>query len=416
LTIYQYLNKDCDNNVNTAGNYYFKRDGSSVSASTSPGTNGNLNIWQVETTTTTTPGSASVAQYVPPVSGSTEAPPVEDGTYVIYNPSSDIVFSSETKTNSGGAVGFAPATKSGSGVTGFSLSGDILTTDIANAYEITHKTDGAYNEYYIKNSEGKYLTITAGTNNSLTFSDNASSVFIYGRTQDADTIHFYSGQTFVDYFSSNGNVISTWGDSSSNLTSNTNGNTIYKLYAREEGTVEVPAGKEELYNALVEGVSVVPGTYSNASYQPLFAALEDGYAVFKDENASADQIAAATAAIATAMAGLEVEYKSLSTTLYKYGYNASATGANRYANGGATFNTLTYAGTKAMLEDENGPYLAQIKTAIGYDTNTWASDTEKATALETAIDKYARGRIIISDATPQSYYTVGLIIVVIRPT
>ena len=379
LTIYQSLEKDCDNNVNTAGNYYFKRDGSSVSASTSPGTDGNLNIWQVETTTTTTPDSATVAQYVPPVAGSTLVPPVENGVYVIYNNDSrtDANYSDGILTNTIDSVGIpieitAPVD-------------GIITTDPVNAYTFT-LVDGTTNDYYIQNSEGKYLSFgTSG--GSIAFSDSATSLKVYGRTDGSIFIYNDSNQ-FLDhwYNGSTQDHYNTW----ESTTSATDVNRIFNLYRNESGGIDVPAGKEELYNALYDGVQVVPGTYSNSSYQPLFTALEDGYDVFNSETATDEEIANAAAAIRTAMAGLEIEHKFVPTTLYKYGYNPSS--STPYSVGGATFNATTYASMEAIIRAD-ADIMAQIEAAVSVDNDGNAltlTDEEKETAITTAVEKYAK--------------------------
>lgn len=378
LTIRQYLAKDCNNNVNTAGNYYFKRDGSSVSASTSPGTNGNLNIWQVETTTTTTSGSAAIAQYVPPVAGSTLVPPVENGTYVVYNDDTRYSNASGILTNTIDSVGI-PIEKS------LPVDG-IITTDPANAYTFT-LVDGTTNEYYIKNSSGKYLSFgTSG--GSIAYSDSATSLKVYGRTDGSIYIYNDSNQ-FLDhwYNGSTQDHYNTW----ESTTSATDVNRIFVLYRNEAGGIEVPAGKEDLYNALYEGVQVVPGTYSNASYQVLFTALEEGYDVFLNENATADEIAQYTTRINEAIAGLTIEHKFVPTTLYKYGYDLS--GTTPYSSGGATFNALTYASMEEKIRADAN-LMAQIEAVIDTDADgnarTWASDTERTTALDTVIEKYAR--------------------------
>ncbi len=349
-------------------NYY--GNSSSVVSEWNPGTP--LTFYKVETVTASADG---VTMWFPTASDE-PAPPVENGEYVIYN-NSYIAGGTQVSNSAGTYTGLERVAET--------PVNNVITTLRADAYTFT-LVDGTTNQYYITNSEGKYITMGSG-NGTVTLTDTQTALNVYGTSDNRVVI--YKGSYNFDNFQDANNMFSCWSGSYTSAGSNQI-MSLYKTDSSSGSGVAVPAGKEDLYEALVEAVQVVPGTYSNASYQPLFTALEDGYAVFKDENASADQIAAATAAIATAMAGLEVEYKSLPTTLYKYGYNASATGTNRYANGGTTFNTLTYADTKAMLEDANGPYLAQIKAAIGYDTNTWASDSEKATALETAIDKYAR--------------------------
>ena len=308
-------------------------------------------------------GTGSNAQY-----------PVEDGTYVIYNDDTRYPGNSGILTNTKDSIGIP--------IEITTPVNDVITTDPVNAYTFT-RVDGTTDEYYIRNSEGKYLSFGSG-GGSIAFSDSAASLKVFARSDGTINIYNDAGQFLDHYYSASQNHYNTW----SSTTSATDVNRIFALYRNESGAVDIPAGKEDLYDALYEGVQVAPGEYSNATYQPLFKAIKDGYAVFNDENATADDIAAAEQAITLAMGNLEVEYKALPTTLYKYGYRPSE--SSPYSQGGIPFNALTYASMKETLSDENGPYLAQIKTAIGYDTRTWASDSEKATALDAAIDQYAR--------------------------
>ncbi len=299
---------------------------------------------------------------------------IETGKYVIYNDDTRYSNASGILTGTIDSIGIP--------IEITTPSNGIITTESENAYTIT-LVDGTTDEYYIQNSEGKYLTI-GSSGGSISFSDTATSVNVYAR--DDGSVNIYnanSGQFLDHYYSASQNHYNTW----SSTTSATDVNRIFVLYRNESGGIDVPAGKEDLYNALHDGIQVAPGTYSNASYQALFTALEDGWAVFENDSATETEITNATNAILTAYAALEVEYKYIPSTLWKYGYNPNS--STPYADGGAMFNAKTYASMEAIIR-ANDNLVSQIKTAIGYDTATWASDTEKETALDTTISEYAR--------------------------
>lgn len=300
---------------------------------------------------------------------------IETGKYVIYN--------NDTRTGANYSDGILSGTIDSVGIPIVitAPSNGIITTESENAYTIT-LVDEATSEYTIQNSEGKYLSI-GSSGGSISFSDTQTTVNVFARADGS--INIYKGSQFLDhwYNGSTQDHYNTW----SSTTSATDVNRIFVLYRNETGGVDVPAGKEALYNALYEGIQVAPGTYSNASYNALFTALEDGWAVFENDNATETEITNATNAILTAYAALEVEYKYIPTTLWKYGYNPNS--STPYADGGALFNAKTYASMEAIIRADDN-LMSQIKTAIGYDTATWASDTEKETALDTAISMYAR--------------------------
>ena len=321
-----------------------------------------LTLYEVETVTTSADG---VTMWLPTASDEI-APPVENGEYVIYD--SNYIMSGETSSVGLGQVAETP-------------SNNVITTFKTNAYTFT-LVDGTTNQYYIKNSEGKYLTI-GSTNGSVALSDTATSLYVYGTTDN--NVVIYSGSQALDHYVNEGGF-NTW---SSTYTSASE-NQKMTLYKNENPSItdNIPAEKQELYNALVEGIQHAPGTYSASSYQTLFDALTAGYDVLEDENATEAEITNATVAINTAIAGLGIEYKYFPSTIYKYGYNPANTSAP-YDIGGATFNAQTYASMEAkILADDN--LMTQIKAAIGYDTETWASDEEKATALDAMVDAYAR--------------------------
>lgn len=302
--------------------------------------------------------------------------PVENGTYVIYN--------DDTRYSNASGILSGIIDSIGIPIVQVTPSDSIITTESANAYTFT-LVDGTTDKYYIKNSSGQYLSI-GSSGGSIAFSDTATSVTVTARDDGSVFIYNADSSQFLDhYYSDSQNHYNTW----SSTTSATDVNRIFMLYRNESGGAEIPAGKEDLYNALYSGIQIAPGVYSNATYKPFFEALQAGYETFKDDSATADEIAERTEAILLARDALALEYKYMPTTLWKYGYNPDATGEDRYIDGGNLFNTQTYESMKAIITADDD-LMSQIKTAVGYDTATWASDTEKETALDTAVEKYAQ--------------------------
>ncbi len=351
-------------------NYY--GNSSSVISEWNPGTA--ITFYKVETVTTSADG---VTMWIP--TASTElASPVENGEYVIYN--SNYIVGGETKTNYHSSLG--------RDVYGFvrvaeTPTDNVITALRTNAYTFT-LVDGTTNQYYITNSEGKYITI-GSQSGEVTLSDTAESVYVYG-TDDNRVVIYNNGANF-DNFQDANDMFSSWTGSHTSAGSNQ----IMTLYKNENSisSADIPEEKVDLYNALIEGIQYAPGTYSTASYDALFTALEEGYAVLENENATADEIANATTAINEAIAGLTIEYKYMPSTLYKYGYVPESD--TPYNDGGNLFNTQTYESMEEIIRADDN-LVSQIKTAIDYDgTNgtTWL-DGEADAALDTAITAYAQ--------------------------
>ena len=316
-----------------------------------------LTLYKVETVTTS---SGNVYKWIP----SSEAqvvPPVEDGEYVIYDGS--YIMSGETSDVGLGQVAETP-------------SNNIITTNPVYDWKFT-LVDGTTNQYYIQNSEDKYLSIGSSAG-SISLSDTAVALTVTGQS-NYDIIVVANGQALDHYVNEGG--FNTWSSSASD-------NQKMTLYRKESGVTDIAANKQDLYAALQEGIQYAPGTYTVDTYQKLFDALEAGYAVLEDDAATDEQITNATTAINEAIDGLTIEKKTFPATLYKYGYNPDSTDS-KYTNG-AAFNEQTYASMKAIIEADDN-LVAQIKTAIDYDgTNgtTWL-DGEADTALDTAITAYA---------------------------
>lgn len=347
-------------------NYY--GNSSSVISEWNPGTA--ITFYKVETVTTSANG---VTMWIP--TASTElAPPVEEGEYVIYS-NSYIAGGTQVTNTAGTYTGLERVAET--------PVSDVITALRANAYTFT-LVDGTTNQYYITNSEGKYITMGSG-NGSVTLTDTATALYVYGTTDNRVVI--YSGSYVFDNFEDANNMFSCW----SGTYTSAGSNQIMTLYKNENATdsADVPAEKLALYEALVAGIQYAPGTYSNSTYEALFTALQDGYAVLENDAATTEQIEQATVAITNAIAGLAVEYKYIPATLYKYGYVPE--GDTPYNDGGALFNAKTYESMEAIIRADDD-LMSQIKTAIDYDgTNgtTWL-DGEADTALDTAIAMYAQ--------------------------
>ncbi len=312
--------------------------------------------------------SGNLAKWIPTASNEL-LPPVENGGYVIYN--LNYILSNETKTNGSntGTVRIAETPVS-----------DVITTYSAYEYTFT-LVDGTTNQYYIQNSEGKYLTMGSG-NGTVTFSDDPVELTVYGRTDG--TVNIYRGSYLLDNFQDANNMFSCWSSS----TSSAGSNQIFTLYRNESGisSGNLSSARSALLSALTEGITHAPGVYSTESYQTLFDALEAGYALYNNAAATDDELSAATLAINNAISGLSIEYKYIPSTIYKYGYNPSAD--SPYSVGGEAYNVQTIASLKAMiLADDN--LVAQIKETIGYDTRTDWGDGMADAALEDAVDAYA---------------------------
>lgn len=305
--------------------------------------------------------------------------PVENGIYVIYN--------NDSRTGDdysdgilSGRIEALNTTQNGIPIVITAPSNNIITTESENAYTFT-LVDGTTDEYYIQNYEGKYLSI-GSSGGSVSFSDTATSVNVYARDDGSVFIYNADSSQFLDHwYNSTQDHYSTW----SSTISATDVNRIFVLY-KNESTVTVPAGKEDLYNSLQEGIEYAPGTYSTASYTALFEALEAGYEVFEDDAATDEEITNATAAINEAIAGLEMDYKYFPSTIYKYGYNPDS--STPYSQGGIPFNAQTYASMEEIIRADDN-LMSQIKEVIGYDTESW-NDGEADTALDTAVTAYAK--------------------------
>lgn len=299
---------------------------------------------------------------------------IENGTYIIYNPSpvydSNIPAALTNQYYSYGKL------KSDTAV---SLSSTELTSSADNEYTFTFVSGSSY---YIQDSAGKYLNI--GTDNStLSVSDTpqALTVFVQGDRK----ICIYSGRQFLDMYSGEtGRPFSTW-ESSTGSVNNNNKVTLYKKTV--SGSTGSSSAKKNLYDALQRGAGVIIEHYSGLSVKTFVEAFENGLSVFNNADSTDDDFNAAAEAILTAIDGLGVEIRKLPATIYKYGYSNAASGQD-YSLGGKAMNKLTYEAMKEKITT-NSEILDQIKTIIGYNTDTWGEGYADA-ALEKAVNIYAK--------------------------
>ncbi len=169
---------------------------------------------------------------------------VENDDYVIYNQN---YIMSGTAHSSGGAERIA-----------YTPSNNEITTDVVNDYKFT-LVEGTTDQYYIQNSEGKYLTMTS-ENDSLTFTDTETALTVEATTDGKVTIS--SGSQYLDHFSSaSTKKFGSWAVDSSGV----NANKKLELYSKETyaGDGGASAGEKNYneYSALASGTPIENGKY-----------------------------------------------------------------------------------------------------------------------------------------------------------
>lgn len=300
---------------------------------------------------------------------------IEDGTYIIYNPSPNYYSNQPAAmSNVSQKTGYLNSDST------VSLNSTVLTSAADNEYTFTYVSDS---KYYIQDSTGKYLNI-GSTNSTLSLSDTpqALNVYVYSNKR----ISIYSGGQFVDMYSnstSDGRPFSTW----ATTVTNANNNNKFSLYKKPSSSEPASEGRTALYNALKYGAQHNPVLYSFTSAKAFIEAMESGLNVYNDENSTEAQLVAAAKAINDAIAGLGTEIRKLPATLYKYGYS-NAGSAQNYSAGGSYMNKIAYSQMKKRILADN-EIMDQIKNIIGYDDTSWA-DGYADTALEQAVNAYAK--------------------------
>ncbi len=262
----------------------------------------------------------------------------------------------------------------------------------ANEYSFISQGNG---NYYIRHKQtGYYLYIINGTlwayetspqSFSVTVNDDGSLSIAYAS--------MWSGTTYIGFNPNNTGYISavtTFSDTCK-----------IRLYSDEvpvsgggsgeSGGNESSGGSNEklaLYNALYDGIEEDYSIYTRASFENLLRKLEDGVAVFSDENSSSADYVAATEAIYAAIAALEMDIKKIDGTLFKYGYS-NINGSQDYSSGGVLMNDVALRQMKtAILADVN--LVNQIKEIIGYDDSSFGWTGNRADeVLEEVAEAYA---------------------------
>ncbi len=298
--------------------------------------------------------------------------PVADGKYIITQRNNDY----EQKTNNVTDVmdiTTVPENGAFAEKSDVSISDNKITTSVA--YELNFSlVGGTNNYYYISNNSGQYLTMTTA-DTSLSFTPNPTPLVVEANEHGVVYIsHPSKSDQYIDHYERG--VFGCWGG-------NKNQNNCLRLF-RYEQMLSQTDKKLELFNKLHEAIAIDQGNYSDESYNNLLLAIKDGIDSYNNDTTDAEWQAAIDA-IDRAIAKLEIAKASFPATIYKYGY----TSASNYAGGGKDFNEITYM-EMADVINSTPAILDQIKTLIGYDTATWASDSERETALQNIVKEYAK--------------------------
>ena len=269
-----------------------------------------------------------------------------------------------------------------------------FVTSRDNAFEFVWVTG---NQYYIKNSTtGKYIYdngwgLCLGTTPqayTVEANDDGTVTIYYYFTGYAEKDVWVENQYRCFYYS--WDTVNDPGQTWDHFLFGTskNENAKFRLYSKTPVKDEtVPYEKLELYNALHDGIKEDYSKYTRASFEALLTALEEGVRVFKDENSTNADYAAATQAIRDAINGLSMDIKKIDGTLFKYGYS-NADGTPDYSSGGILMNDIAIRQMKrAILADDN--LVNQLKAIIGYDDAKWAPGAADK-ALEDIAFVYAK--------------------------
>lgn len=216
--------------------------------------------------------------------------PLPDGEYIVYNQGYVMTGTTGTGTVSSGSV---------IGITRESATpanGKIETSE-ANELTFTLVSESS-NTYYIQNAAGEYLTLrsTDSDNKYLTYSSTPLAITVVVNANG--TVALQYGTQMVDHYSSESNapLFSSWTGAS------TAANKAHTLY-REE--IDTSVDKYPLYQAMQNANGADEEMYTDATYEALQRALQNGYNVYTNEAATADEITAATEAINQAYAALK---------------------------------------------------------------------------------------------------------------
>lgn len=323
------------------------------------------------------PGSASYKYNYFEPTGTGEGQYIENGTYIIYNPS-PAYYSNQpaAMTNVSKNTGYLNSDSTAT------LDGTVLTSSADNEYTFTYVSDS---KYYIQDSTGKYLNI-GSSDSTLSLSDTPQALNIYVHSNKR--ISIYSGVQFVDMYSSKtseGRPFSTW----QTTVTNAGNNNKFNLYKKSNSTGSASDGKTALYDALKAGAQYNPVSYSFSSAKKFVEAMENGLKIYNNAGSSEAELTAAANAITAAIDALGIEIRKLPATIYKYGYS-NANSSRDYSSGGREMNLLAYKKMKERIL-ANDEIMSQIKKNIGYDNTDMGWDDGYAdAALEQAVNVYSQ--------------------------
>lgn len=319
----------------------------------------------------------------------TTATPIDDGGYVVYNQGYIVGHSAaETETDVELAVGLNRKQ--------VTVSGSTINTLVTDQFYFEH-VEG--NLYYVSivaegedgNSVQKYLRFN-GVEGYLAFAPDKVPVRVYAKSDGKVCIAEQNSNLRVNHYDTNPRVFNAYAGNVS-VEATTDANDVLTLY-RNPNAVKDPmtrVDKTELYNKLRESLGYNSDNYTEASFNNLIQVLEDGINTY-NEVVTEEEVTKAVYNIINAVNNLEElsdepDYRAFPATLYKFGYNPSASGNAKYSAGGAAFNAQTYASMEDIIKaDEN--LVEQIKTVIGYNTRAWAYG-QADIALDRAIAAYA---------------------------
>lgn len=371
---YVAFTSDCDAAVDTK--FYIQKDQNTIAVSGTRDSNRRYHRIYMPPTE----ASVKITPFIPTPSSYDEVPPIEEGGYVVYH--NGVIMGRDAVTADATGVNEKEVT----------VSNSTINALVMDQYYFEHVEGSLYNISVAKaESNGsiiyQYLHFN-GEEGYLTFSSAEEAVIVYANPDGTVQIFDRDSSQKINHYSTN--LFSSYGR---NNAANPDGNeslTLYRNPSASKGMVD----KTELYNALNEAIEYAPDNYTEASYNKFLQTLEDSLDIYYDGSVVDEKIVTKTVYnIRNAIVNLEKQkdepdYRSFPATLYKYGYNPSATTANaKYSAGGALFNAQTYASMEDIIRaDEN--LMTQIKATIGYHTNAWAAG-EADIALDKAITAYA---------------------------
>lgn len=259
----------------------------------------------------------------------------------------------------------------------------------ANKYTIRNKSTGEYvkigNYYNGLSADYSEVYINANYDGSVLISSADPANLNFYLAHQANSDHFYAeDKQWISNL--NSEYVKLW---------------LYspKQIIDGEGGGTVNSNKKALYDIILEGVGYDYSAYVRTSYEALLNALENGLAVYKNPNATDEELTAATNAIRSAIDNLKLDIKKIDGTLFKYGYNNS-TGTADYTDGGFLMNDVSVRQMKtAILANPN--LVRQIKDVIGYDDPNvgWVGNRADE-VLDEAAELYAKVYTLMFTGTP----------------